>query len=140
VIVVDTGVLYALADRRDAHHASCLRWLISARSPLLVPPLVVAEACYLIGSHLGQEAEATFFDELKPGGSFVLAELLPTDFARIAALVRRYAELRLGGTDASVIALAERLGVDEVATVDRRHFSVVRPAHVDAFTLLPVEL
>jgi predicted nucleic acid-binding protein len=58
----------------------------------------------------------------------------------MAVLVRRYAELRLGGTDASVVALAERLGVDHVATVDRRHFSVVRPAHVDALTLLPVEL
>ncbi len=140
MVIVDTGVLYALADRRDAHHAACLRWLISARPPLLVPPLVVAEACYLIGRHLGQAAEATFLDELKPGGAFSLAELLPADLARMAVLVRRYAELRLGGTDASVVALAERLGVDQVATVDRRHFSVVRPAHVDALTLLPVEL
>jgi predicted nucleic acid-binding protein len=117
VVIVDTGVLYALADRRDAHHAACLRWLISARPP-----------------------EAAFLDELKPGGSFALAELLPADLARMAVLVRRYAGLRLGGTDASVVALAERLGVDQVATVDRRHFSVVPPAHVDALTLLPVEL
>ena len=43
----------------------------------------------------------------------------------------------LGTTDASVIALAERLGVSEVATLDQRHFRVVRPSHVDALTLLP---
>lgn len=140
MIVVDTGVLNALADRRDAHHGSCLRWLIRARPPLLVSPLVVAETCYLIDKYLGPLAEAAFLDELKPGGGFTLAELGPPDFVRIAELVRRYAELRLGGTDASVVALAERLGVDQVATVDRRHFSVVRPAHVDALTLLPAEL
>lgn len=47
-----------------------------------------------------------------------------------------YADLPLGTTDATVIALAERLNVSEVATLDRRHFSMVRPRHVRAFTLL----
>ena len=49
----------------------------------------------------------------------------------------RYGDLPLGTTDATVVALAERLGVHEVATLDRRHFSVVRPRHVQALTLLP---
>jgi uncharacterized protein len=39
--------------------------------------------------------------------------------------------------DASVVAVAERLGLAEVATLDRRHFSAIRPKHVTAFTLLP---
>jgi predicted nucleic acid-binding protein len=43
----------------------------------------------------------------------------------------------LGTVDASVVAAAERLGLADIATVDRRHFSVVRPSHVAAFTLLP---
>ncbi len=59
------------------------------------------------------------------------------DYARMADLVVRYASLPLGTTDASVIAVAERLGLTEVATLDRRHFTVVRPKHVDALTLLP---
>jgi predicted nucleic acid-binding protein len=58
VIVVDTGVLYALADRRDTHHARCLRWLATCTDELLVPSWVVAEACYLIGSRCGAEVEA----------------------------------------------------------------------------------
>ena len=45
--------------------------------------------------------------------------------------------VRPEGTDASVIALAERLKLTDVATLDRRHFTVVRPAHVDTLTLLP---
>ncbi|MGQ0480210.1 MAG: type II toxin-antitoxin system VapC family toxin [Pseudonocardia sp.] len=134
---MDTGVLYALADRGDGHHASCVRWLVTESRPLIVPPLVVAEACYLIGKNLGAQAEATFLDAFGPGQSLTLGELLPGDLERMAALVRRYADLGLGGTDAAVISMAERLGVTRVATVDRRHFTVVRPMHADSLTLLP---
>jgi hypothetical protein len=62
MIIMDTGVLYALADRRDTHHNACVRWLTAAPRPLIVPPLVIAEARYLIGKHLGATAEATFLD------------------------------------------------------------------------------
>ncbi|MFK4146668.1 hypothetical protein [Streptomyces sp. NPDC004065] len=55
----------------------------------------------------------------------------------MSATVLRYADFPLGGVDASVIAVAERFGVDRVATLDRRHFSVVKPAHVPAPTLVP---
>ena len=55
----------------------------------------------------------------------------------MAELAERYADLKLGGTDASVVAVAERMEIDRIATYDRRHFSVVRPRHVDAFLLLP---
>jgi len=48
--------------------------------------------------------------------------------------------MHLGTTDASVIALAERLEITEIATLDRRHFTAVRPRHVEAFTLLPERL
>nr|WP_322761411.1 PIN domain-containing protein [Frankia sp. Cr2] len=70
-------------------------------------------------------------------GALTFTELNTTDLDRMADLVDRYADFPLGGADASVIALAERLGVTEIATLDRRHFGVVRPKHVEAFTLLP---
>lgn len=60
------------------------------------------------------------------------------DYRRMAELVRRYADFPLGGSDAAVVALAERMGAREVATLDHRHFSVVRPRHCDAFVLLPL--
>lgn len=64
-------------------------------------------------------------------------ELTSADYARTADLVDQYADFPLGTTDAAVVALAERLDVDEIATIDHRHFTVVRPRHVKAFTLLP---
>ena len=137
MIIVDTGVLYALADRSDTHHKACVRWLAAAPRPLIVPPLVIAETCYLIGQHLGATAEATFLDAFGPSQALSLGDLLEEDIMRMAVLVRQYADLKLGGTDAAVIATAERLGITRVATVDRRHFTVVRPKHVGSFALLP---
>lgn len=102
-----------------------------------MPSPVIAEACYLIGRHLGAVAEAAFLDEFGPDKVLTLGDLLPEDVARMAVLVRQYADLSLGGTDAAVIATTERLGVAHIATVDRRHFTVVRPKHVSSFSLLP---
>jgi uncharacterized protein len=64
-------------------------------------------------------------------------DLVPEDFARMAELVQTYADFPLGTTDAAGVALAERLGLGEIATLDHRHFRVVRPRHVHAFELLP---
>lgn len=61
----------------------------------------------------------------------------PADLLRIAELVAIYRDLPLGTVDASVIAAAERLDAAAIATLDRRHFGVVRPAHIEAFELLP---
>ncbi|MFC5265848.1 hypothetical protein ACFPJ1_27360 [Kribbella qitaiheensis] len=72
-----------------------------------------------------------------PSGDFVVAQADAAALDSIAELISKYADLPLGLVDASVVALAEQLGVQEIATLDRRHFSVVRPHHVNAFTLLP---
>jgi predicted nucleic acid-binding protein len=70
-------------------------------------------------------------------GNFSLEPVRPADLIRIAELVAQYHDLPLGTVDASVVATAERLQIAEIATVDRRHFSIVRPAHIDVFRLLP---
>jgi predicted nucleic acid-binding protein len=77
-----------------------------------------------------------FLDALADG-DFQLTELVEADVRRAAELVRTYGDLPLGTTDATVIALAERMGITEIATLDRRHFTVVRPAHTSVLALLP---
>ena len=104
--------------------------------PLLVPQLVITEVAYLIETRLGAEAEVRFLGDLA-SGALRTEPVVPADWLRIAQLVWRYRDLRLGTVDASVVTLAERLGVIYVATLDRRHFSVVRPKHTAAFTLVP---
>jgi len=84
----------------------------------------------------GSKAESAFLRSLRDG-VFTVVPLTSSDWGRMADLVDAYADLPLGTSDASVIAVAERLRVSEIATLDQRHFRVVRPCHVEAFTLLP---
>jgi uncharacterized protein len=91
---------------------------------------------YLIGTRLGWQAEVRFLGDLA-SGTLTLEPLHAADLVRIAELVARYHDLPLGAVDASVVAAAERLAIGDVATIDRRHFGVVRPNHADAFRLLP---
>jgi uncharacterized protein len=135
-MIVDTGPLVAPLDADDANHKRCLDLLERDPGPLLVPAPVLTEVCWLLERERGSDAEAAFLDALA-AGELQLVEVLSVDLRRMADLVRRYADLPLGAVDASVVAVAERLGVTQVATLDRRHFSVVRPAHVPAFDLLP---
>jgi predicted nucleic acid-binding protein len=97
---------------------------------------VITEVAYLVATRLGTGAEIRFLGDLA-AGSFAVEPVVPADWLRIAELVGRYRDLPLGTVDASVVTAAERLGVVEVATVDHRHFGVVRPAHTEAFALLP---
>ena len=94
------------------------------------------EAGYFVRKLLGPAAEAGFLHELVRG-SLDLQPLERDDLIRMAELIETYADLGLGTVDASVIAIAERLGVSTIATLDRRHFTVVRPRHVSAFDLVP---
>jgi len=136
VILVDTNILVAVANSRDTHHATALSLLEDLPDRLLVPPTVIAEVCYLLGERAGAAAEVGFLRSFE-AGELELGELTLPDVRRMADLSQQYASLRLGGTDASMVAIAERLNIARIATLDRRHFGVVRPRHVDAFTLLP---
>lgn len=135
-LIVDAGPLYAYVDGDDAHHEACLELLETHPGPLIVPTLVITEVAYLIATRLGWQAETRFLGDLA-AGEMSLEAIHSKDTLRIAELVARYHDLPLGTVDASVIAAAERLGVLEMATLDRRHFTVVRPRHVEAFHLLP---
>lgn len=117
MIICDTGPLYAAGDRKDDDHHRCVELFTGlrlARRRLLVPATVVAEVGYLLESRIGSYAEAEFLTSVG-NNDFELIDLTDADALRMAELVQRYSDLPLGTTDASVIALAERLNLSEVA-------------------------
>ncbi|MCC5950507.1 MAG: PIN domain-containing protein [Acidimicrobiia bacterium] len=136
MLIVDCGPLVATADRDDPDHDACTQLLESDTGGLVTTAMVIAEAAYLIARRGGPAAEAALYRSII-NGEMTVEPLGRSDWVRIAELVDTYSDLGLGGTDASVIAVAERLDVATVATLDRRHFTVVRPANCDAFQLLP---
>lgn len=133
-LLVDTGILYALADRSDAWHGRARAYVAAAKQTLLAPVTVVPEAAYLLRYRIGAGAERMFLRAVVKG-EIAIENLGAADWARAGDLMTAYDWLGL--VDATVVAVAERLKVREVATTDRRHFSAVRPAHVDGFTLVP---
>jgi len=130
----DTGPLVAAIDRSDKHHARCAALLESLGGPLLIPTTVIVEVCWLVEER--PDVEAAFLESVV-AGEFKHVAITAADLARTAELVRTYADLPLGAVDASVIAVAERLNLTDVASLDRRHFTVVRPKHANALNLLP---
>ena len=133
--IVDTGPLYAVADADDDDHEECLAVLQRSDLELVVPALVVAEATYLIGTRLGAAAEVAFLRGLAD----LEVEAPSADgWASIAGYVEQYADFPLGGTDASVAALADSLGTDLIVTLDHRHFHAIRSrATGEAYRILP---
>jgi len=134
IAIVDAGPLYSAADRKDPDHAACVEAVSRDDLELVIPAMVVAEVSYFIQKRLGPRAEARFLEGL---ARLDVEGPHPDDWTRIAELAHKYVDLPLGGTDASVVALAERLGADTVITLDRRHFGAVRPRHCEALQLLP---
>lgn len=133
---MDAGPLYAALDADDRHHRECRKLLEEFGGALFVPILVVTEVAYLVATRLGPEAEAHFVADFAKG-VLIAEQVAVDDWTRIVELVAHYHDVPLGTVDASLVVAAERLGMDSIATLDRRHFSVVRPAHAAAFQLLP---
>ncbi|KAA8890695.1 PIN domain-containing protein [Nocardia colli] len=137
MIICDTGPLLAIANSKDSEHIACTAALADAPGPLIVPSTIVTEVCYML-ARLGPQAEAQFLRALA-AEELQVEPLTSSDFGRMAELVIQYGGFPLGAADASVVAVAERLGVTTVATLDHRHFRQIVPKHCAAFTLLPGE-
>jgi uncharacterized protein len=131
-------VLLAVADADDRWHAASTELLASYPSnQLILPAPVIPETGWMIAAVLGPATEAALIASVA-AGDFTVTDLTSNDWKRVAELVARYADLDLGTVDAAdVVAIAERLNVTTLATINPRDFRVVRPTHCDAFEIVP---
>ena len=127
MIIADTGAVLALLDRGDQHHGALRELYEDDPSAWLLPWAILPEVDYLAGSELGPQAQEAFLADLT-AGVFSVEWGKERDVARAAEINRRYRALRLGLVDAVVIAIAERLHAQAIATVDLRHFGAVKIA------------
>ena len=122
MITLDSSALVAAFDTRDSHHDHVVAALDGETGALVIPVAVMSEVAYFVEQRAGQEKLAVFLQDILDGAFVMDCEY--QDWARVQALVRRYADLPLGLADAVVIECAERYG-GSVMTLDRRHFGVV---------------
>ena len=115
-ILVDTGVLVALLDRGDTEHRRCVIALKDLRAPLLTSWPVVTETMYLLGDvHGAQDALLRWIEAGAPG----VEDLGVEDIPSVRAMMRKYRDVPMDFADASLVSLAQRLGIDIVFTLDR---------------------
>lgn len=136
MIVLDTSALYAALVETERHHDRALGALEQATQPFVLSPFVLCELDFLLRTSVGVETEVRFLEEVA-AGAYDLAAFDAADLSGATEVVERYADLRLGLADASIVVLADRYATDSVFTLDERHFRALRTRRGAPFTILP---
>ena len=134
--LVDTSFLFALTNRNDTSHSACVSVAQSLRSRLIIPLTVLPEVAYLLDTRLGHHIMQQFIEQISQP-AWTLETIHPDDWSRVVGLLKKYHDSRLDFVDATLIAMAERLNIKRILTLDRRHFRMIRPQHCASFEILP---
>jgi predicted nucleic acid-binding protein len=140
-VIVDTGAILALLDEAYGEHLRLAEIVNESADPLVVSPLVAAEADYLLLRRLGADAARQFVGDIA-AGAYELAEWTAADHAAAISVMDRYGNSKgcTGVTDAANVVLADTYRTTRVMTLDQRHFRVLRPLWgADYFTILPYD-
>jgi predicted nucleic acid-binding protein len=135
-LVLDTGVLYAALDAADRDHSACARLIETADEQLIVPAAVLVELDYFVRKFASADAWLVFTEDVH-AGAYAVYPLDPPTLLMAARIQSKYADLPLGLVDASVFAVCQALGEPKVATLDRRHFGILRTEDDHVLEVLP---
>lgn len=135
-MIVDTSALLAYFDTSEPMHSAVSEVIEDADGPLVVSPYVVAELDYLVLTRHGSSAEAAVLGELV-SGAWELAAVTVDRLRAARDIVTRYSDVPIGVADAANIVLAHEYRTDRIATLDRRHFTVLRLPDGSAPRILP---
>lgn len=133
--LIDTGFMFAVLDKSDAKHEACSA-VFERKGNLLLPEAVLPELAYLVINSVGYKEQTNFMRYLANGNPPLVTTDLQ-DLKRAAEILEKYADSKIDYVDAMVMAIAERLEIKRILTVDRRDFSIFRPRHCDAFEIIP---
>lgn len=125
VAVADTSYIVAVTLSSEPDHQACLA-VHDQQRIVLVPQSTLTEVAYLITRSLGSRATAEFL-RLLPQSKYRLVDLTPEDIRRTSELLFQYADSRLDFVDATIVAVAERLKITQILTLDERDFRMIRP-------------
>ena len=134
-VIVDTSALLAFFDASEPDHTAVSE-VLAAADVLVVSPYVVAEVDYLVATRHGVDDELVVLDELA-GGAWDLAAFDEDGLRRVRGIIASYRDQQIGVADASIVVLAERYRTRTIASLDRRHFGVLRSLDGGYFEVLP---
>jgi len=135
-VIVDTSALFAFVNDREPSHRAAVDAINACLEPLTVSPFALAELDYMVLSRLGFNAETTVLDEML-SGAWDIAQVSADQLRRAMGVVKRYSDERIGLTDAVNVVLAEDTHTKTIATLDRRHFAVLRMTDGSVLNIVP---
>jgi hypothetical protein len=135
-VLLDSGFLFASLNALESEHQATIRVLENIREPIVLPIPAITEVAYLLARDINTEAAADFIASL---ATTELTLEIPREesYSRSAFILRQYSDARLDFVDTLIVAIAERLNITRVLTLDRRDFQLIRPKHCSGFELLP---
>lgn len=133
--IADSSFVIAVAVRTDAGHARCIAVHRQQRL-IYIPQTALTEVTYFVHRYGGNKAVASFLRGL-PDTKYRIVSLETEDLLRTADILDKYHDTRLDFVDATIVAVAERLKITCILTLDYRDFGLVRPRHIERFELLP---
>ena len=125
----------AVLDADDDLHEICPVAFEDESAPLL-PDKVLPELAFLVLRELGYPMLVAFLRSVASGELFIV-RATERDLARTADIPEKYSDSRVDFVDCAIVAMAERLDLTRILTVDRRHFRLFRPSHTPAFEIVP---
>ena len=135
-MIVDTSALLAYFDSNEPDHDAVANVIERSEESLVVSPYVVAELDYLIAIRVGIDAELAVLRELSTG-AWELAAFGVPELEQAASIIKKYRDQHIGVADASNVVLADRHHTRTVLTLNRRHFTVLRPLRGGRFAVVP---
>ena len=135
ITISDTGFVVALLNQSDIKHSDVVA-IYQNYQQILLPQTVLAEVAYLVGRSAGVSTVAAFLKGLS-ASRFHLIPLSETDVIRVSEILEEYKDSRIDLVDATVKAIAERLKITLILTLDQRDFRLFRPKHCQSLEILP---
>lgn len=135
-VIADTSFLFSVTSAKDRSHVACVDVLKKLRPPVLVPSTVLTEVTYLLATKRNHQTMRQFIRGMQPP-AWHIATLEPADILRSWEILEQYQDSELDFADATIVAIAERLKITTVLTLDQRDFRMIRPKHTPYFNILP---
>ena len=135
-MIVDTSALLAYVNGRELSHDAVAALFESAQEPLIVSPFVLAELDYFLLTRSGVRSELAVLRSLL-GPAWDLAKVTDAHLEQAVEIIDRYEDEKIGLADAVNVVLADINHTTRIATLDHRHFSVLKLPGGKALDILP---
>lgn len=135
-VLIDSGPLAALFNHRDRHHGRALEFFKSLGGATHCHTTweVISEVSYFLD--FSADAQGDLLDWLHQSHTAGLTSIAAfgiDDLPAVARMMRKYSDRPMDLADASLVWLASRIGVTDIATIDRADFAVYRTIGRKAF-------